>query len=76
MRERVAEALKKIRPMLVADEGDVELVAVNDGIVQIRLIGACADCDGCPFVPADDLEIAIEALLKEEIPEIKEVIAI
>ncbi len=72
MRERVEGVLNKIRPMLVADGGDVELVDVNDGTVQVRLTGACG---GCPMA-AMTLKMGIEKLLKEEIPEVKEVIAV
>ncbi|MFC1966478.1 NifU family protein [Chloroflexota bacterium] len=72
MKEKVEEALNKIRPMLVADGGNVELVDVNDGTVQVRLTGACG---GCPMA-AMTLKMGIEKLLKEEIPEVKEVIAV
>ena len=72
MREKVEGVLNKIRPMLVADGGDVELVDVNDGTVQVRLTGACG---GCPMA-AMTLKMGIEKLLKEEIPELKEVIAV
>ena len=74
MREKVEEALNKIRPMLAADGGDVELVDVNDGIVQIRVGGACGGCtEDCPVAPMDP-GIMIEELLKQEVPEIKEVV--
>ncbi|MFC1940593.1 NifU family protein [Chloroflexota bacterium] len=72
MKEKVEEALNKVRPMLVADGGNVELVDVNDGTVQVRLTGACG---GCPMA-AVTLKMGIEKLLKEEIPEVKEVIAV
>ena len=72
MKEKVEEALNKIRPMLVADGGNVELVDVNDGTVQVKLTGACG---GCPMA-AMTLKMGIEKLLKEEIPEIKEVVAV
>ncbi|MFC2041086.1 NifU family protein [Chloroflexota bacterium] len=72
MKEKVEEALNKIRPMLVADGGNVELVDVNDGTVQVRLTGACG---GCPMA-AMTLKMGIEKLLKEEIPEVKEVVAV
>jgi len=71
MRERVEEALAKIRPALQADGGDVELVDVNDGVVKVRLKGACG---GCPMA-AMTLQQGIERTLKKEIPEIKEVVA-
>lgn len=71
MRERVEEALAKIRPALQADGGDVELVDVNDGVVKVRLKGAC---HGCPMATMT-LQQGIERVLKKEVPEIKEVVA-
>jgi Fe-S cluster biogenesis protein NfuA len=72
MRDKVEAALGKIRPVLQADGGDVELVDVNDGVVSVKLTGAC---DGCPMA-AMTLKTGIERLLKEEIPEVKEVVAV
>ena len=72
MRERVEEVLNKIRPSLVADGGNVELVDVDDGTVQLRLVGACA---GCPMSTMT-LKMGIEKILKQEIPEVKEVVAV
>ena len=72
MREKVEEVLNKIRPSLQSDGGDVELVDVNDGTVQVRLVGACA---GCPFSTMT-LKMGIEQILKKEIPEVKEVVAV
>ncbi len=69
MKERVQESLNKIRPMLQADGGDVEFVDVVDGVVKVRLQGACA---GCPMSQMT-LKNGIEKLLKEEIPEVKSV---
>ena len=70
MKERVQEALDKIRPSLQADGGDVELVEVTeDGVVRVRLQGHCA---GCPMSMMT-LKNGIERILKEEIPEVKEV---
>jgi Fe-S cluster biogenesis protein NfuA len=66
MKERVQEAIDKIRPMLQRDGGDVELVEVKDGIVTVRLRGACA---GCPMSQIT-LKNGIEKFLKREIPEI------
>jgi len=71
MREKVEAVLAKIRPSLVADGGDVELVDVNDGVVKLKLTGACA---GCPMSTMT-LKMGIERILKKEIPGIKEVIA-
>jgi len=71
-KEQVEGVLDKIRPMLGGDGGNVELVDINDGTVQVRLTGACA---GCPF-SAMTLKMGIERLLKQEIPEVKEVVAL
>lgn len=69
MRKRVEEVLGKIKPSLQADGGDVTLVDVKDGVVEVKLVGACA---GCPMSRMT-LKNGIERVLKEEIPEIKEV---
>lgn len=73
MREKVEKALAKIRPMLQADGGDVELVDVTlDGVVRVRLKGACM---GCPMSQMT-LKAGIEKQLVADVPEIKEVIAV
>jgi len=73
MKEKIEKALEKIRPMLVADGGNVELIYVSDkGVVKLKLTGAC----GCCPMSQMTLKMGIERLLKEEIPEIKEVISI
>lgn len=72
MREKVEAALDQIRPALLADGGDVELINVNEGVVTLRLTGACG---GCPMATMT-LRHGIERVLKEEVPEIKEVIAV
>jgi Fe-S cluster biogenesis protein NfuA len=69
MKEQIEEAIKKIRPMLQADGGDVEFVDVQDGVVKVRLQGACA---GCPMSQMT-VKNGIERLLKQEIPEVKSV---
>ena len=69
MKEKVQISINKIRPMLQADGGDVELVEVEDGVVKVRLKGACA---GCPMSQMT-LKNGIERFLKQEIPEIKSV---
>ena len=71
MRDKVEAVLDMIRPSLVADGGDVELIDVNDGVVKLKLTGACA---GCPLSTLT-LKNGIERILKQEIPEIKEVVA-
>ncbi|HSM73900.1 MAG: NifU family protein [Desulfobacteraceae bacterium] len=69
MEAKVKEMLAKIRPMLQADGGDVEFVAIEEGVVKVRLKGACA---GCPMSQMT-LKQGIEKLLKKEIPEVKSV---
>jgi Fe-S cluster biogenesis protein NfuA len=70
MKDRVEKILDEIRPGLQADGGDVELVDVSDdGIVKVKLVGACA---GCPMSTLT-LKMAIEQRLKQRIPEVKAV---
>jgi Fe-S cluster biogenesis protein NfuA len=71
MKDKVETALNKIRPALVADGGNVELVDVKDGVVKVKLVGHCA---GCPMSMMT-LKSGIERALKQEIPEVKQVIA-
>ncbi len=71
MREKVEAALNVIRPSLRADGGDVELIDVSDGIVTVRLTGACG---GCPMATMT-LRNGVERTLKDQIPEVKEVVA-
>jgi len=72
MREKVEAVLRKIRPALQADGGDVELVDVNEGVVKLRLTGACG---GCPMATMT-LRSGIEQVLKEQVPEVKQVVAV
>jgi len=72
MRDKVEEVLDKIRPSLMADGGNVELISVNDGMVKVKLTGACS---GCPMATLT-LKMGIERILKQEIPEVKEVVAV
>lgn len=70
MREKVAEVMEKVRPMLQADGGDCELVDVtDDGVVKVRLTGACGSCPMSTMT----LKMGIEKQLKLEIPEVKSV---
>jgi Fe-S cluster biogenesis protein NfuA len=69
MKEKVQKVIEKLRPMLQADGGDVELVEVDDGVVKVRLQGACA---GCPMSQMT-LKNGIERMVKQEIPEVKSV---
>lgn len=72
MQDKVEEVLGKIRPALERDGGNVELVEVEDGTVKVKLVGACA---GCPMSTMT-LKNGIERILKQEIPEVKEVVAV
>ena len=69
MRENGEKALQKIRPPLKADGGDIELVDVVDGIVKVRLTGACG---GCPMSQMT-LKMGVEKVLKQQVPEVKSV---
>lgn len=70
MKEKVLKALEKIRPHLQADGGDVELVDVTaDGVVTVKLKGACGHCP----MAALTLQAGVTRILKQEVPEIKEV---
>lgn len=71
-KEKVEGALAEIRGMLQEDGGDVELVDVNEGVVKVRLVGACG---GCPMSTMT-LKNGIERILKSKIPELKEVVAV
>lgn len=71
MKEKVEAALNKIRPALRADGGDVEVVEVKDGTVKVRLTGACG---GCPMSTMT-LKNAVEKVIKEQVPEVKKVVA-
>jgi len=69
MEDEVKKVLEEIRPMLQADGGDVELIDVKDGVVKVRLQGACA---GCPMSQMT-LRNGIERILKSKIPEVQSV---
>ncbi|HDQ04397.1 MAG TPA: NifU family protein [Deltaproteobacteria bacterium] len=73
MKEKVQKAIDQIRPGLQADGGDAELAEVTaDGIVKVRLTGAC---QGCPMSQMT-LKMGIEKVIKNQIPEIKEVVSV
>ncbi len=73
MKEKVEKALEQVRPMLQADGGNVELVEVTpDGVVKLKLTGSC----GCCPMSQMTLKMGIERMLKQEVPEIKEVMAV
>ncbi|MCK4924276.1 MAG: NifU family protein [Spirochaetes bacterium] len=73
MREKVEDVLNRIKPSLQADGGDVELIEVGeDGVIKVRLMGACGSCPMSQMT----LKMGIEKMLKKEIPEVVEVIAV
>ena len=72
MNEQIKAALDQIRPALQADGGDVELIDVKDGKVSVKLTGACG---GCPMATMT-LKKGIERILKEKVPEVKEVVSV
>ncbi|MDR2017528.1 MAG: NifU family protein [Syntrophobacterales bacterium] len=72
MKEKVEEAIGKIRPFLQRDGGDIELVDVTEGIVKVRLKGACGTCPMSMMT----LKMGVEKTLKQDIPEVKEVVAV
>jgi Fe-S cluster biogenesis protein NfuA len=72
MKERVEAVLDKIRPMLMSDGGNVELVDVKDNEVFVHLVGACGMCPSSTMT----LKMGIERAIKDQIPEIKAVIQV
>ena len=72
MREKIESAIKKIRPFLQRDGGDIELVDVVDGVVKVRLKGACS---GCPMSQMTLMQ-GVEKAIKEDVPEVKSVEAV
>ncbi len=72
LRARVERVLDVIRPNVQGDGGDIELVDITDGIVQIRLAGACVGC----MYSMMTLQAGIERMLKQEIPELRAVEAV
>jgi len=72
MKEKVESVLAKIRPRLEADGGGIDLIDVIDGVVKVRLKGACQGCMGAQMT----LKMGVERILKEEVPEVKSVEAV
>ncbi len=73
MKEQVEAALNDIRPQLQADGGDIELVEVTeDGVVKVRLVGACSGCPGAAMT----LQLGVERVVKARVPEVKAVEAV
>ena len=72
MKDKVEELISKIRPNLQADGGDIELVSVDDGVVKVRLTGACGHCPMSQMT----LKFGVEKFLQENLPEVKSVEAV
>ena len=74
MKDKVANVIDAIRPLLQADGGDIELVSIDEatGKVSVRLQGACKGCPGAQMT----LKMGVERKMKEEVPEVTEVIAV
>jgi Fe-S cluster biogenesis protein NfuA len=71
--EKVKAAIETIRPYLIADGGDVNLVEITDDlVVKVKLTGAC---DGCPF-SLMTLRAGIEQAIRKKLPELKELVAV
>jgi Fe-S cluster biogenesis protein NfuA len=71
--EQVKDVIESIRPMLQNDGGDIELVGIDeDKTVRVRLQGACRGCPGAQMT----LKMGVERLLKERVPEVKEVVSV
>lgn len=68
--EKIIEVIDQLRPFLINDGGNIEFVKYKDGIVYIKMMGACADCSMIDLTLKDGIESAI----KEEVPSVKEVI--
>lgn len=72
MKEKVEASISKIRPFLQRDGGDIQLVDVVDGVVKVKLQGACGSCPMSMMT----LKMGVEKQIKQDIPEIKEVVAV
>lgn len=71
MKDKVAKVIEKIKPMLAADGGSVELVGVDEksGVVTVRLTGACGCCPHATMT----LKNVVERMIKQEVPEVTEI---
>jgi len=70
--EKIIEIIDSLRPFLVSDGGNIEFLKFEDGIVYIKMTGACANCEMIDITVKDGIEYA----LKEEVKSVKEVISI
>ena len=69
---KIIEIIDALRPFIINDGGNIEFVKYENNIVYIQMMGACADCEMMDLTLKD----GIEAAIKEEVPEVKEVINI
>jgi Fe-S cluster biogenesis protein NfuA len=72
MDEKLKSIIAQIRPGLQADGGDIELVGVKDGIVSVRLVGACGNCP----MSSITLKNGVERFIRNKMPEVKEVVSV
>jgi Fe-S cluster biogenesis protein NfuA len=72
MREEVEKIIDEIRPALQADGGNIELIDVQDGVVKVKLVGACGSCPMSQLT----LKRGVEARLKAKLPAVKEVVSV
>jgi len=72
LKEKIEEAIELIRPSLQADGGDIELVDITDGVVKVKLTGACGSCPMSQMT----LKQGVERVLKQHVPEVKSVISV
>ena len=70
--EKIKEIVDKLRPFLISDGGNIEFVKYEDGIVYIKMLGACAGCDLIDIT----LKEGVESAIKEEVPNVKKVVNI
>jgi Fe-S cluster biogenesis protein NfuA len=72
MKEKIEAAIAEVRPFLQRDGGDIDLVDVTDGIVKVRLRGACACCPGAQAT----LTQGVEKIIRQRVPEVKSVVSV
>ena len=72
LRDALENAFDEIRPSVQADGGDIEFISVENGIVQVKMQGACQGCPGIHMT----LSMTVEPMLKERVPGIRSVIAV
>ncbi len=72
MKDRVEKVINRIRPAVQMDGGDIQLVDVVDGVVRVRLVGACVGCPSSMMT----LKMGIERAIRAEVPEVVSVEAV